>query len=609
MGIRARLLILILSVAVPLAVVGVYGLLGVWEASRAQLNESVKQQSELAAIAFDRWIEAQHQPVTTIAAVVSAKNNNIADVEEFLKFAVLTRTQWIDARVVDAEGKSLIAYPANVEPPPRALVDYLLSETKLLNTWKVITDRTQDESQPVFALAAPVANGGAVIARVDGKFVSELFREIELSSHTVIAVFDEQNRLLYRRQTSDAPIDPNISTASLLAALGESRSSVIERESPFDGIHRVYGLARTGQSDKVVAVGIPSETLYKPARQQLIRYVVFSLLALLFAIAATLFIERSIVRPIQNLRNAARDLGEGNLSARAPLSIGGEIGETGAVFNAMAQQISEREERLKELDRLKSEFVSGVSHELRTPLTTIKTLAHVLQRGNISQGEQQEYLETISSECDRQINLILNLLDLSRIESGNFKVNLAETDVREVVEACIKLEKHAAKDREQILTVQMQKELPLVSTDKNALQRVLCSLVENAIKYTPEGGSVLVEVQLLDGEVAIKVKDTGCGVLEEDLPHIFEKFYRGRPAVNSDKNAALNDVIQTNDAPGVGLGLYLSHSIVEQLGGRITAENNVKRGTVITVYLPALNEKEENVSIEEKINVEAFAGS
>ena len=106
-------------------------------------------------------------------------------------------------------------------------------------------------------------------------------------------------------------------------------------------------------------------------------------------------IERSIVGPVRRLRSAAQRLGGGDLTARAPISEGGEIGELGAAFNTMAQQIAEREERLTELDRLKSEFVSSVSHELKTPLTTIKLLSHVLQQRGIAEEERLDYSRTI----------------------------------------------------------------------------------------------------------------------------------------------------------------------------------------------------------------------
>ena len=615
-GIRGRLLLLAIGVAVPLALVGALGLRGLWNASRLQLDDSIRQQAELAAVAFERWVDAQRQPLTTLAAMVEEQRGHSAPVFiESIRFTFVTRPHWIDLHVVDAGGKSIAAQPAGREPPPPALIDHLLSETRQRDDWVVVTDRTFSEERPVFAIAVPVKTGGAVIARVDGAVVSELFRDIQLPEGGVIAIFDADNHLLYRRPATEAMIDPTIVGSPFFAAFGDRSAAVVEVESPYDGIRRVYGLARAGATNCAVRVGVPSAVLYEPAREQQTRYALFSLLALLCALIAALLIERGIVRPVLRLREAARDLGAGDLAARAPTGGGREMVELGTAFNQMAGQIAEREERLKELDRLKSEFVSSVSHELRTPLTTIKTLTRLLQRGGQTESERREYLETINAECDRQIDLVLNLLDLSRIEAGAFKVSRSPVQVEEIIRACIVIEKHAAEARGQHLESQTSAGAMLpVLTDGAALRRVLCGLIENAVKYTPEGGRITIGAHRAnESEVAIVVRDTGCGILPEDIPHVFEKFYRGRPAVAvASSEVSPADLPDYNEASGVGLGLYLAHSIIEQLGGRISVENDSPRGTVFTIYLPVWRgdeDEQDNRSLtEEKHNAEAFAG-
>jgi signal transduction histidine kinase len=339
------------------------------------------------------------------------------------------------------------------------------------------------------------------------------------------------------------------------------------------------------------------------------RHLYFSLLALSLAVIAALIVARGIVVPIRRLRGAAQALGSGDPAARAPIGSHGEINELGAVFNTMAEQIGEREERLKELDRLKSEFVSSVSHELRTPLTTIKTLTRVLQRGGQTESERQEYLETIAAECDRQIDLVLNLLDLSRIESGAYKVTLSRVNVAAVISTCLLTEQHATEVRGQSLASDLSDDLPDVLADQLALRRVLCSLIENAIKYTPDGGRIIVRAKRAEeGEVAVSVEDNGCGINREDVAHVFEKFYRGRPA--SDVGASKPYPDERTEVPGVGLGLYLSRTIVEHLGGRLTVENNAEGGATFSIYLPAWSAEDETIlASEEKRDAEAFVSS
>jgi signal transduction histidine kinase len=322
--------------------------------------------------------------------------------------------------------------------------------------------------------------------------------------------------------------------------------------------------------------------------------------ALLCAIAAAILIARSIARPILKLSNAAKDFGRGELKARANLKDRGELEKLGAAFDEMAQSIETRTLRLAELDRLKSEFVGGVSHELRTPLTTIKTLTRVLLRGGESQEERREYLETIAAECDRQIDLVLNLLDLSRIEAGAFTVRRAKVDVAEILRKCAVIERQAAAIRSHDLAVELLDEELFAWGDANALRRVLCSLVENSMKYTSDGGEIRLSAQSEGDDIVIRISDTGCGIDVSDIPNVFEKFYRGKPS--TPVNGLVNRSSSGSETPGIGLGLYLARKIIDESGGRIYIEASNDCGTIIAVHLPMFLESGE---IKENQVVEA----
>lgn len=217
-------------------------------------------------------------------------------------------------------------------------------------------------------------------------------------------------------------------------------------------------------------------------------------------------------------------------------------------------------------------------------MTTIKTLVRVLQRNNIGEREREEYLQTIAAECDRQIEFVQTLLDLSRIESGAYKVSFAETDVREVLEACVHAQQRAAASRGLNLILETPgKRLPQISTDGGVLARVVSNLIENAMKYTPEGGTIAVAAFRRNNTIVVTVTDNGFGISGEDLPRIFERFYRGRPLDGGE------DHVSPNETPGTGLGLYLTKNLVEQLQGEIYAESPARKndqGTRFTVVLP-----------------------
>jgi signal transduction histidine kinase len=306
---------------------------------------------------------------------------------------------------------------------------------------------------------------------------------------------------------------------------------------------------------------------------------------LLCAITAATLIAGSIARPILKLSDAAREFGLGKLSARANVRNRGELEQLGAAFDEMAERIETRTLHLAEFDRLKSEFVGGVSHELRTPLTTIKTLTRVLQRGGETEEERREYLETIAAECDRQIDLVLNLLDLSRIESGAFTICPTKVDVGEIARSCIVIERHAASVRSHDLLLDVPEGQLLVLADANALRRVLCSLVENSIKYTPDGGIIKISARRELEQVVVSVSDTGCGIDADDVPHVFEKYYRARPSTTVEGDSSLE-----TEAPGIGLGLYLARTVVEEFAGSIEVAESGNQGTTLAVHLPMLLE-------------------
>jgi signal transduction histidine kinase len=462
------------------------------------------------------------------------------------------------------------------------------------NSWAAVTDWTRGEGYPLLALAVPVSTGGMIVARIDGAAIAELFRSIQLSEGAVIGIFDSQRRVLYRSLAENTYLGTDRSDSPLFAPLSKESKAVVETTSPYDGVKRIYGLVVVRSTDCVVATGIPTSTLYSPARRQISRYLVFSLVALLCAIAAAILIAQKIARPILKLSNAAKQFGSGELKARANVKGGGELEQLGAAFDEMAQRIETRTLRLAELDRLKSEFVGGVSHELRTPLTTIKTLTRVLLRGGESPEERREYLETIAAECDRQIDLVLNLLDLSRIEAGAFAVCPAKVDAAEIVKNCAVIERHAASTRSHDLQVDLPSGELFAVADANALRRVLCSLVENSIKYTPDGGSIRLSAKPDGEEIVIRISDTGCGIEASDVPHVFEKFYRGRPSTTA--KGRVNGDSHGSEAPG--LGLYLARTIIEEFGGRIYIEASNDEGTTLAVHLLVFRENTERKESE-----------
>jgi len=596
-GIRGRLLALAVGAAIPLVLLGLLDLYRVWTTTREQLDESVEQQAELAALAFDQWVDAQQQPLITIAATAPAEAHlRSPELQKSLSVAITPRPHWLDVRILDTSGATVITQPPNEESLPGGLIERLLSEIQNSRLSVVETDWSRGPEQRALAVAVPIKGGGAVIARIKAEAMDDLFRNIKFPPQAVLTILDAQRRVVYRSRSMETYIGTDVSNSTLLAALGQERAAAIELASPIDGTNRVYGLARAGTTGYIATVGVPSASLHEPARRQLARYLLLSVGALLCAAVAALVIARGVARPLRRLRRDAQRFGDGDFSTRTEGKGGGdEIAQLGATFNTMAAQIKEREARLTELDRLKLEFVSGVSHELRTPLTTIKTLTHLLLRDGHINPSQRKHLETIAAQCNRQIDLVVNLLDLSRIESGALSLEPERVDVGEVVRSCLEMERPAAELRGHAIEADLPSDLPPVLADRSALRRVLCSLVENAIKYTPDGGRITVGARATADTIAFNVTDNGRGIATQDISHVFEKFYRGNPydganGGHSPEGQQLENDPET-DVPGIGLGLYLAHKIIGELGGRISVESAARRGSTFTVHLPVYRDE------------------
>jgi signal transduction histidine kinase len=229
----------------------------------------------------------------------------------------------------------------------------------------------------------------------------------------------------------------------------------------------------------------------------------------------------------------------------------------------------------RELDRMKSEFVSQVSHELRTPLTAIKGFTEMLldrDAGEINE-EQEEFLKVITSNVDRLVLLINDLLDMSRIESGRLQLKLEAIDLEEIVQSVATTMRPLVNGKQQTLVVHIEPDLPRALGDHDRILQVVTNLVSNAHKYTPADGFISVAVGRVGEELGVAVQDTGIGIGPEDLARLFTRFFRV-------------DSSLTREIGGTGLGLSITKSIVELHGGSISVASEPGKGSTFSFVLP-----------------------
>lgn len=229
--------------------------------------------------------------------------------------------------------------------------------------------------------------------------------------------------------------------------------------------------------------------------------------------------------------------------------------------------------REKEVDRMKSEFISVASHELRTPMTSIKGSVDLIlsgYAGDIS-TDTQELLEIAQKNCDRLIRLINDILDLAKIEAGQIRLNLERLDLTDLVERSIQGVQALADQNEIQLVLGRARDLPLVEADKDRIEQVITNLLSNAIKFSPPRGEVRVQLEVVDGWVQCNVIDQGSGIAADQLQRVFGKFQQ---LGNSARKG------------GTGLGLAISQALVNEHRGRIWVESKVNQGTQFIFRLP-----------------------
>ena len=225
------------------------------------------------------------------------------------------------------------------------------------------------------------------------------------------------------------------------------------------------------------------------------------------------------------------------------------------------------------LDNMRKEFVADVSHELKTPITSIIGYADTLAEGEYDKETQTQFLNVIASESRRMAKLVTDLLTLSRYDSNKNKTEITEIDLGEMTKKCLENVKLEIEKKNHKVECFVTADVPLVKADKYGIERVILNILTNSIKYTPQNGNIKIYVGFVYNDAYIKVIDNGIGIPEEDLPRIFERFYRV-------------DKARTRELGGTGLGLSIAKEIIEQNKGSIDIKSEFEKGTEVVIRIP-----------------------
>ncbi len=364
-----------------------------------------------------------------------------------------------------------------------------------------------------------------------------------------------------------------------LALPGQARESIASDPAgnPIEIPDIFWTQSGAGAPQRLVTVTLSDPFTYRAQTLETIVGVlsVVAIIALIVSVIASVFIADRLAQPIRRLTGAAREISEGRLETRVvPPSASPEVRELSEAFNAMAERLQRSIDFIRR-DRDRSrEFLADVSHELRTPIAALRTFNELMgEEHTMDEATRTEFIEQSRQQIDRLDWLATNLLELSKLESGLVLLDLRPDDLRAVIENSVQQQQPTADRKNVKLSMELPEEPIRQMHDPQRLGQVVTNLIGNAVKFTPSGGSVDVTLEATADGAEVRVVDTGVGIDPNELPMVFERFYRGAQAHES-------------RAAGSGLGLSIVRSIVEMHNGRVAISSTPGVGTQVSVALP-----------------------
>lgn len=411
-----------------------------------------------------------------------------------------------------------------------------LEEQKMLTMYELLGDMTEQEIVIVNENGLVVANSG-----------SPLFQK---GSSIEIEMMDS---LIRDHELQGLKIEGNSKTRYYIVG-----KAIYEREELIGGLFVMTSIE-----------GI-YESLEKIQRLILLA----SVGSILLAMGFTFIVSRRLTNPLLEIEKATRKIAKGNFSTRLEVSSQDEIGHLVKAINDMAKELHRNQ-------TTRSEFFANISHELRTPITYLEGYARVLREKRYhTEEEKNEYLKVIEQEAKRMGKLVEDLFELSKIEEGKLELQLEEVHLTKILKQIVSKVKIPAQNKGLEIILSIEEKRFNIIADKSRLEQVLINLVENSIRYTDRG---IIEVKCLESgpDVRISVKDTGIGIPEDEIPYLFERFYRVEKS-------------RSRKYGGIGLGLSIVKQLVELQHGSIKVESKVGQGTEFQIFFPIYKEEQQD---------------
>jgi len=387
-------------------------------------------------------------------------------------------------------------------------------------------------------------------------------------------LFCSQPDFLLKDNCND-PVLKQALAQSLQGQEVDGNIQVTTREGSFNSLYVSIPLEYNGQI--IGAMSLSSPQSYPPGFLEQVNQaiIIAGFIVALLVTLFSLFLARSLTRPLESLTQAAEQMKQGKYTQRVePPKTQDELGQLAQTFNAMADTIEADVNELRRQDQVRLDLLANIAHDLATPLTAIQGFSEAMADDMITdRAARQETAQRIAREVQRLRRLVADIQQMSSLETGHTLLDLAPLDMHTLVDETLAVIAPECEQMGIALDNEIPPGIPLVLADSDRITQVLLNLLDNARRHTPRGGKICVGAAPGEKSLSIWISDTGVGIDPEDLPHVFERFYRA-------------DRSRTGATGGSGLGLSIVRAIITAHNGRIKAESSPGRGTKITFTLP-----------------------
>jgi signal transduction histidine kinase/ActR/RegA family two-component response regulator len=587
-SLRSRLMLLVALALMPLAVMTI--LSGIREREHAvrQSEENLRRLTGMAAANEAQSIEGARQILVDLASVPDLMGETakctslLSDVldrnEGFVNFGLIQLNGDVTCSAVP------LLHPVNLGD--RSHFRRAIQERRFIAGdyvfGRVIKKHTINLTYPVIDRAGRVV--AVVFAAMDLESLDTFVNDINLPPGSILATADARGTIISRRPDPERYFGTRLSKDTLDAMAGAGQRAVVVRGE--DGVERLHTFARVGGqalSDYTVTIGIPLETILKAARHdQIMSLLGLAATTMLALLAAWLVGDVLIVQRVRKLMGTAERIAAGDLEARTGIDYGSEeIGNLAQALDRMAASLQKKESarslaerELRAADQRKDEFLAMLAHELRNPLAPISTGAHLLKLLHSDNSQITQTCSIIVRQVDHMTSLVDDLLDVSRVTRGLVSLSTQVLDFKRVVDDAAEQIRPLIAARRHRVAIDMPPAPAHVKGDHKRLVQVVANLLNNANKYTPEGGTIHLRVESDGPDYVLTVQDDGIGMEPGLVERVFDLFTQAERTPDRSQG-------------GLGLGLALVKSLVELHGGSVSARSpGPGKGSTFTVRLP-----------------------